>query len=58
MFQSNRAKNGAGIYISEHSRVIFGEDSDVAFIQNSANKAGGAIFLQEYSNLLFDQNTR
>ena len=58
LFQSNRAENGAAIYISNHSRVIFGEDSDVAFIQNSADKAGGAIFLQEHSSLLFDQNTR
>ena len=53
LFQSNRAENGAAIYISNHSRVIFGEDSDVAFIQNSADNAGGAIFLNNHSSLLF-----
>ena len=58
LFQSNRAENGAAIYISNHSRVIFGEDSDVAFIQNSADNAGGAIFLNNHSSLLFSQSTR
>jgi len=37
LFQNNKANEGAGIYISDHSTVIFGENSVVAFIQNSAN---------------------
>ena len=58
LFQSNKAESGAAIYISNHSRVIFGEDSDVAFIQNSVDNAGGAIFLNNHSSLLFSQSTR
>ena len=36
-FHNNTAENSAGIYISDHSTVIFGETSDVTFTQNSAN---------------------
>ena len=60
-FQNNTAGNGAGIYISDHSTVIFGENSDVAFTQNSAKHrgsgAGGAIFLTDHSNVIFDNNS-
>ena len=61
-FQSNTAENGAGIYISDHSTVIFGENSDVVFTQNSAKHRGsgrgfgGAIFLRDHSNVIFDNN--
>ena len=55
LFQNNTAKNGSGIYISDHSAVIFNKNSDVTFIQNSALR-GGAIFLRNNSSLIFDQN--
>ena len=56
LFQNNSAKTGAGIYISDHSTVIFGENSNVTFTQNSAKYSGGTIFLRN-SNVIFDQNS-
>ena len=57
LFQNNKAKNGAGIYMKDHSTVIFDKNSDVAFIQNSADHNGGAIFLRDHSSIIFDQNS-
>ena len=57
LFQNNTAETGAGIYINDHSAVIFDNNSDVIFIQNSANHRGGAIFLINHSICLFDQNS-
>ena len=53
---NNTADNGAGIYISDHSTVMFGENSDVKFIQNLAKYKGGAIILRNLSSIIFDQN--
>ena len=33
-FQNNIAESGAGIYVSNHSTIVFGENSDVTFTQN------------------------
>ena len=57
LFQNNKAENGAGIYMTDHSTVIFGKSSDVAFIQNSADYNGGAVFLRDHSRIIFDQNS-
>ena len=57
LFQNNKAENGAGIYMTDHSTVIFGKSSDVAFIQNSADYNGGAVFLRDHSSIIFDQNS-
>ena len=57
LFQSNIAEDGAGIYISDHSTVIFGKSSNVAFIQNLANNRGGAVFLAKNSASFFDHNS-
>ena len=57
-FHNNMAKNGAGIYISDHSTVLFGENSNVAFIENSANSIGGAVFLRNHSSIVIDQNSK
>ena len=57
LFLNNTAENGAGIYISDHSTVTFGENSDVRFIQNSANFKGGAVVLRNHSSITFDQNS-
>ena len=56
LFQSNAAKVGTAIYISDHSTVVFGKSSNVTFIHNSANREGGAIYLRGHSSLIFDQN--
>ena len=56
-FQYNTAEIGTGIYNTEHSSVIFGENSNTTFIQNSANKIGGAVFSGNNSNIIFDQNS-
>ena len=57
LFQNNTAENGAGIYMKDHSTVIFGKNSDAAFIQNSADNNGGAVFLRNHSSIIFDQNS-
>ena len=46
LFQNNTAKHGAGIYMEDHSTVIFGHNSYAALIQNSANYRGGAVYLR------------
>ena len=62
-FEHNTADNGAGLYISNFSQVLFGEKSNVKFTNNSANHMyhitsghGAAIFLNGHSSVLFDQN--
>ena len=57
LFQNNTVENGAGIYMKDHSTVIFGKNSDAAFIQNSADNNGGAVFLTDHSSIIFDQNS-
>ena len=58
LFQNNKAQKGTGIYVSDHSTVIFGKNSKVSFIQNSAaNHSGVAIFLKNHSSIIFDQNS-
>ena len=66
LFQNNTAGNGTGIYITDHSTVIFGESSNVTFIKNYADSSsiiiffrrGGIIFLKDHSNVIFDQNSK
>ena len=43
--------------MKNHSIVIFGKNSDAAFIQNSADNNGGAVFLTDHSSIIFDQNS-
>ena len=57
LFESNAGKQGTGMYISDNSRVVFGENSNTTFINNSADTSGGVIFLTDHSNLSFDQNS-
>ena len=57
VFKSNTAKKGAGIYMRDHSTVILGKNSDVSFIQNSADYNGGAVLLRNHSSIIFDQNS-
>ena len=54
-FHNNTAEIGAGIYISDHSTVIFGETSDITFTQNSANSNSGSVYLRNHSNVIFDK---
>ena len=58
LFQNNNAEDGTGIYITNHSTVVFGKNSDVTFIRNSADNAGGAILSRNHSDILFDQNSK
>ena len=57
LFKNNRAENGAGIYISDHSTVIFGENSNVKFINNSVDHNGSAIFMNSHSEVTFKSNS-
>ena len=58
LFQHNTANYGTGIYISDHSTVVFGEDSNVKFLKNTAQGNGGAVFSSNYSIVLFDKNSK
>ena len=58
LFQHNKAKDGVGIQISDHSTVVFGENSNVTFLQNTAQVNGGAIFLSKDSIVLFEKNSK
>ena len=57
LFENNTAENGAGIYISGHSTVTFGENSNTKFINNFVYYNGAAIFLKDHSSVIFDQNS-
>ena len=57
LFHNNTAENGVGIYVTDHSTVVFGKNSDVSFIQNSADYNGGAVLLRYHSSIIFDQNS-
>ena len=57
LFENNTAENGAGLYITDHSSVTFGENSKVQFINNSVHHSGAAIFLNNHSSVLFDKNS-
>ena len=58
LFLNNTAENGAGIYMTDHSNVVFGKDADVAFIQNIVNgRNSGTIFSRNQSSIIFDQNS-
>ena len=57
LFQNNTAENGAGIYISDYSTVIFGENSNATFITSFVNVSGGMVFLKNHSSIIFDQNS-
>ena len=53
-FENNVADNGAGIYISDNSTIIFSEDSIVKFNNNTA--INGTIYAKTSSNVTFKAN--
>ena len=57
IFHNNTAENIGGIYISDHSTVIFGENSNATFITSFVNFGGGMVFLKNHSSIIFDQNS-
>ena len=57
LFENNTAISGAGIYITDHSTVIVGGNSNVAFIQNTADNNGGAVFSYDNSHISFEDNS-
>ena len=53
-FKENVTDNGAGIYISDHSTITFGENSTVKFNNNQA--INGTIYSKASSNVTFKAN--
>ena len=53
-FDGNIAENGGGIFISNHSDVIFHRSARVNFTHNRASN-GGAIFLTNHSSIVFKE---
>ena len=57
LFDNNIAEDGAGIYITAGSTVIFEKSSDTKFVNNFVNGNGAAIFLNNQSNAIFTQSS-
>ena len=57
LFKNNMAESGAGIYANDRSIVVFDKNSNVKFINNSADYSGAAIFINTRSALKFEQNS-
>ena len=55
-FENNVADNGAGMYISDHSTITFGENSIVKFNNNKA--INGTIYAKASSNVIFKANCK
>ena len=58
IFHNNVASSGPGMYISDHSDVIFDANSNVMFSENAADNQGGAMFVTDDSIVLFDKNSK
>ena len=58
LFENNLAEHGAGIYISDHSTLVFGENSYTKFINNTAYHNGAAVFIKNNSTAIFDNNSK
>ena len=52
-FHGNIAKNGGGIFISDHSNVTFHKSTTITFTNNIATNNGGAVYLFNHSRILF-----
>ena len=52
-FHYNIAENGGGIFVGDHSNVIFHKSGTVEFTNNIAYTNGGAILLTNHSSILF-----
>ena len=57
-FLHNKAENGGGIVISDHSNVIFHKHATVNFKNNTANNNGGAVFLTNHSSIVFKEHLK
>ena len=57
VFKLNTATKGGGIYATDHSNVIIGENANVSFLMNEASVDGGAVYLNNHSSILFDNNS-
>ena len=55
-FSNNIAESGGGIFISDHSNIIFYKSATVNFTNNTATNNGGAIFLTNHSSILFEDH--
>ena len=56
MFGRNRVSKGSGIFATDHSNVIFDENSRVLFVKNKATN-GGAIHISNNSSMCFDYSS-
>ena len=54
LFENNVAENGAGIYLSDHSTILFDKNSIVKFNYNNATN--GTIYSVASSNVTFKEN--
>ena len=56
LFDSNEAREGAGIYIHDNSTVRFDKNSNVKFVNNEVRN-GAAIWISNYSCIAFEHNS-
>ena len=57
LFQNNTAANGTGMYITDYSTVLFDENANVKFIQNSADINGGAVVTRNNSKFIVNKSS-
>jgi len=57
ILENNIAENGAAIYISDYSTVIFGNNSNVKFVNNSVSHNGASIFLNHHSTVIWSKSS-
>ena len=56
-FKNNTADNGAGIFITDHSKVTFCSNSSVTFAGNAVLHNGGAIYSTDHSIITFREDS-
>ena len=56
MFEKNKVSNGGGMFITNHSNIMF-KNSEVKFINNTATDYGGALYISQNSNVTFKGNS-
>ena len=56
LFKRNVANSGGGIFITNHSRIVF-HKSDAKFMNNKARNHGGALYIEDSSSVTFKGNS-
>ena len=56
IFYNNRALYGGGIFVNDHSKIMFLGNSNISFVSNKATQDGGAGYLGSYCSFIVEEN--